>query len=219
MKFRCLLFDLDGTLVDSRADLVKSVNLTLREMGLSELTQPRVMSFVGEGIHLLLERALAAALGRLPTTLEAERGLLSYRRHYSEHLLDETVPYADVESMLAHFALLPKAVVTNKPYGFTIELLNGLNLTRWFRAIIGGDTLADRKPSPEPLLEAARRCDASPADCLMVGDSRVDMEAGRAAGMTTCGFVGGFRGRDELVEAKADMLIGTFSELREVVEG
>jgi phosphoglycolate phosphatase len=219
MKYRCLLFDLDGTLVDSSADLVTSVNLTLTEMGLDQLPSSRVMSFVGEGIHLLLERALAAALGRAPSTDEAQHGLLTYRRHYSEHLLDATIPYAHVESMLEHFDVLPKAVVTNKPHGFTVELLDGLNLKRWFKAIIGGDTLAERKPSPAPLLEAARRCGVTSSQCLMIGDSKVDMEAGRAAGMATCGFVGGFRGRMELVEAGADLLIETFEDLRAVVEG
>lgn len=217
MQYHCLLFDLDGTLVDSRADLVKSVNLTLREMGLDELPASRVMSFVGEGIHLLLERALADALHRTPSPSEAEHGLVTYRRHYADHLLDETIPYPHVESVLEYFNELPKAVVTNKPYGFTVELLDGLNLTPWFRAIIGGDSLAERKPSPAPLLEAARLCGAKSYECLMIGDSKVDMEAGRAAGMTTCGFVGGFRGRNELVEAGADILIESFSELKAVV--
>lgn len=219
MKYRCLLFDLDGTLVDSSADLVKSVNLTLKDMGLAQLPTPRVMSFVGEGIHLLLERSLAAALGRPPSPDEAEHGLVNYRRHYSEHLLDETAPYPHVESILEHFNSSPKAVVTNKPHAFSVELLDGLNLTSRFKAIIGGDSLSERKPSPVPLLEAARLCGVRPTECLMIGDTKVDMDAGRAAGMATCGFVGGFRGRDELVAAGADVLIETFAELRVVVDG
>lgn len=219
MKYRCLLFDLDGTLVDSSADLVKSVNLTLNELGLHELSRTQVMSFVGEGIHLLLERTLAAALGRLPSPAEAQHGLATYRRHYASHLLDQTEPYPQVESILRHFHSLPKAVVTNKPHGFTVELLDGLKLTHWFTAIIGGDSLPERKPSPTPLLEAARLCNTAPDECLMIGDTKVDIEAGRAARMTTCGFVGGFRGRNELVEAGADLLIETFDELRTLVAG
>ena len=218
MKFSCLLFDLDGTLVDSSADLVMSINLTLEEMGLSALPKDQVMSFVGEGIHLLLERALTAGLGRLPDPTEAQRGLISYRQHYSRHLLDGTIPYPGVEAILEHFADLPKAVVTNKPVDFSVKLLDGLNLSRWFRAIIGGDSLPDRKPSAAPLLEAARRCDIIPSRCLMVGDTRIDIDAGHAAGITTCGFTGGFRGRAELESAKADLLIDSFAELRQIVE-
>ena len=218
MKYRCLLFDLDGTLVDSSGDLIKSMNLTIVEMGLTPLPAAQIMSFVGEGIHLLLERALKAALGRPPASLEAQRGMTSYRRHYSEHLLDETRPYADVEPILEYFALMPKGVVTNKPLDFTLRLLDGLNLSRHFEAIIGGDSLADRKPSPGPVIEAARRCGVEPAHCLMIGDTRIDMEAGRAAGMATCGFIGGFRGRDELTSANADFLIESFAELRPLVE-
>lgn len=219
MNYRCLLFDLDGTLVDSRADLVKSVNLAIAEMGMPALEDQLVMTFVGEGIQLLIERALEAALGRAPQQNETQEALVKYRRHYREHLLDETRPYPEVESVLEYFADLPKGVVTNKPVDFSLMVLEGLGLSGHFAAIIGGDSLPRRKPSPEPALEAARLCERDPRECLLIGDSRIDIEAGRAAGMTTCGFVAGFRGRDELVKAEADVLIERFGELRDLVGG
>jgi phosphoglycolate phosphatase len=219
MKFRCLLFDFDGTLIDSRADLTNSINLMLAELGLARLPEARVLTFIGEGVRLLVERALRASQGGHTDERQVDEALVVYRRHYREHLLDETRLYPEVEETLTHFAHLPKALVTNKPYDFTLPILEGLRLSHHFAAVLGGDSLPERKPSPVPLLEAARRCDVDAEDCLMVGDSFVDIEAGRAAGMKTCGYVAGFRGRAELTAAGADFLIERFGELRAVVEG
>lgn len=219
MRFDCLLFDLDGTLVDSRDDLVTSVNLMLAESGRAPLARERVVGFVGEGVSKLVERALAASLLRAPAAAEVESGVRAFKRHYRLHLLERTRPYPGVAEALSRFRELPMAVVTNKPSEFTLGVLEGLGLDGYFRAVLGGDSLPERKPHPAPLLEAARLCGVPPRRCLMVGDSRVDVLAGRAAGMKTCGFAGGFRGREELEAAGADFLIKSFRELRAVVEG
>lgn len=219
MKYRCLLFDLDGTLVDSRADLTTGINLMLGDLGRGPLPADHVLRFVGEGVRLLVERALRATQPGEPGGAEVEGAIERFRGHYRAHLCDRTRPYPGVEEALAHFAALPKAVVTNKPSDLSLALLEGLGLRAHFAAVIGGDSLPERKPAPAPLLAAAVRCGSDPAACLMVGDTAVDMLAGRAAGMTTCGFVGGFRGRAELAAAGADVLIEEFAELRRVVEG
>lgn len=217
MNYRCLLFDFDGTLIDSRADLTNSINLMLAELGFAALPEARVLTFIGEGARLLVERAVRASQSGQAEEAQIDRALAVFRRHYGEHLLDQTCLYPEVRETLDHFAHLPKAVVTNKPYEFTLPILDGLDLSRYFAAVIGGDSLPERKPSPLPLVEAARRCEVNAADCLMIGDSFVDVLAGRAAGMKTCGYVAGFRGRDELVEAGADFLIEEFGELRALV--
>lgn len=217
MKYQCLLFDLDGTLVDSRADLTKAINLMLSELGRAQLPDARVVSFVGEGARLLVERALRSTQKSEPAGSEIERALRLFQHHYREHLLDETTIYPEVEETLERLASIPKAIVTNKPYQFTIALLAGIGLGKYFAAVLGGDSLPERKPSPQMLLEAARRCSAEPARSLMVGDTRVDVEAGKAAGMETCGYVSGFRGRAELIEAGADYLIERFGELSKLV--
>ncbi len=222
MHYQCLLFDLDGTLVDSRADLINSVNLMLEELGRRPLPDSRVFSFIGEGARLLVERALRATQNGKdgePEMAEVDQALKTFQRHYREHLLDQTRVYPEVEETLGRLGRLPKVVVTNKPYEFTVALLEGIGLLDHFQVILGGDSLPERKPSPMMLLEAARRCDARVSNCLMVGDSRVDVEAGRSAGMKTCGYVPGFRGRTELAEAGADYLIERFSELRMLIEG
>ncbi len=231
MSYQCLLFDLDGTLVDSRADLINSVNLMLAELGRKTLPDARVLNFVGEGARLLVERALkadqnghnghnghgAAAPGP-DLNYDIDYALEVFRRHYRAHLLDQTRVYPEVEQTLSRLAHIPKAVVTNKPYDFAVALLEGIGLASYFEVVFGGDSLAERKPSPMMLIEAAQSCGAQALECLMVGDSRVDVEAGKAAGMKTCGYIPGFRGRTELVEAGVDYVIERFSELCALVE-
>ncbi len=217
MSYKCLLFDLDGTLVDSRADLINAVNLMLDELGYRTLPDSSVINFVGEGARLLVERALLATHNAEPHNSEIEPALKIFRRHYREHLLDQTRIYPEVEQTLARLPRIPKAVVTNKPHEFTVALLEGIGLLPHFDVVFGGDSLAERKPSPMMLVEAARRCGAEIPECLMIGDSRVDVEAGRAAQMKTCGYVPGFRGRTELVEAGVDYVIERFSELCVIV--
>jgi phosphoglycolate phosphatase len=218
MSYQCLLFDLDGTLVDSRADLINSVNLMLAELGRRTLPDTRVLTFVGEGARLLVERALRAEQNGAPPGHDVDHALEIFRRHYREHLLDQTRVYPGVKQTLAWLCRIPKAVVTNKPYEFTIPLLEGVGLSSYFEVVIGGDCLPERKPSPLMLFEAASRCGARVSECLMVGDSRVDVEAGKAANMKTCGYVPGFRGRTELVDAGVDYVIERFSELCALVE-
>lgn len=219
MQFRCLLFDLDGTLVDSRADLVTSVNLMLAELNRPRLSDSQVISFIGEGARLLVERSLRAKPGASPSEADVDHALDVFKRHYGQHLLDQTRLYPEVGSTLQSLAHLPKAIVTNKPFEFTQALLDGIGLSKFFKVILGGDSLPERKPSPMMLIEAAKACGAQISECLMIGDSRVDVEAGKAAGMKTCGYIPGFRGRTELAHAGADYMIERFSELSVLVEG
>jgi phosphoglycolate phosphatase len=218
-NYQCVLFDLDGTLVDSRADIISSVQLTLAELDLPSLDATEIMHFVGEGARLLVERSLRASARRDPSELAIDKAFEILGKHYRLHLLDTTRPYPGVRSTLEAMAPIPKAVVTNKPFDFSVRLLEGLGLKQHFASIVGGDTLESRKPSPEPLLEALRQCQREPEECLMVGDSRLDIEAGREAGVTTCGFTSGFRGRRELEEAGATLMIDHFGELRRIVCG
>jgi phosphoglycolate phosphatase len=219
MKFKALLFDLDGTLVNSRADITNSVNFTLREIGETTLPDETIHGFIGEGVRLLLGRALNEIRQTQVGEAEIDAALAVYQRQYHAHLLDNTTLYPEVIETLEHFAHLPKAIVTNKPYGFTMPLLEGLNLLPHFKVVLGGDSLVTRKPDPLMLETAAQRCEVALKDCLMIGDSWVDIAAGRNAGVVTVGFTQGFRGRAELVEAGADYLIDRFSELKAMVAG
>jgi phosphoglycolate phosphatase len=221
MKYGCLLFDLDGTLIDSLADITTSVNLMLREFDRLVLPESAVTGLIGEGVRTLVERALLVGVADLrnsfPSPAEVEMAMAAFRRHYRDHLFDTTTTYPGVFETLRYFDRLPKAVVTNKPVEFARAVLQRLDLSPFFVAVVGGDSLPQRKPSPEPLLEAARLCGVSPEECLVIGDSPVDVIAARAAGMSSCGFTGGFCRRDDIIAAGAVTLIDEIRALRDIV--
>lgn len=212
---RALLFDLDGTLVDSRRDLATALDLTLADLGLPLLGVEAVTRLVGDGTRRLVERGLAASR---PEAIFSETfladALRAFKAHYAQVLLATTRPYPNVHAVLEHFAGLPKAVVTNKPAGFSETILVGLGLRAYFITVIGGDTLPERKPHPAPVQAALLACGiVNPAEAVMIGDSPNDIRAGRAAGTLTCGVTYGFRLADELAEA--DVVIDDLAGLVE----
>ena len=180
---RLVVFDLDGTLVDSRTDLANATNALIVELGGATLPDSRIVEMVGEGAGLLVRRALTAA-GLDPGTPGAlERFLLLY----DERLLEHTRPYDGVLDALEWlFTRAPLAVLTNKPGGATRRILAGLGLARYFREVIGGDSPFGRKPDPAALLHLARAREVEPRETLMVGDSAVDLQTARRAGTRVC---------------------------------
>jgi phosphoglycolate phosphatase len=213
MKIRCLLFDLDGTLVDSRDDLADAVNLTLSEMKLATLPVAAVYDFIGEGVFNLLDRSLSASAKTAASEQLTNRGVEIFRRHYEANCLVKTRLYDGVAAALAGMDGWQKAVVTNKPRDFSVKILEAFGIASHFALVAGGDSFPERKPSPLPLLRTAEKLACAPGECLMIGDSRVDVEAGKNAGMRTVGLTGGFRGRAELERAGADYLVADFAEL------
>jgi phosphoglycolate phosphatase len=179
---RAVLFDLDGTLVDSRADLATGVNLTRLDLGLPPLDPAQVAGFVGDGVRRLLTRALPECPERLEEALALNSG------HYRRHLLDATRLYPGTLEALAAlrdrgFAL---AVVTNKPREFTLPLLEGLGILDAFGAVVAGGDCPDLKPDPRPLLLALEGCGCGPEGSWIAGDHYTDLEAGRRAGLSRC---------------------------------
>ncbi len=179
---RALLFDLDGTLVDSRQDLALAVNLTRRDLGLPELDPARVTGFVGDGVRKLLTRALPECPDRLEEALALNAG------HYGRHLLDTTRLYPGAAAALdalrsLGFAL---AVVTNKPRAFTLPILEGLGILDRFTCCVAGGDAPALKPDPRPLAQALEGCGATADGSWMAGDHHTDLEAGRRAGLRRC---------------------------------
>ncbi|MCD9184929.1 MAG: HAD-IA family hydrolase [Pyrinomonadaceae bacterium] len=217
MKFKLLLFDLDGTLIDSRDDLADSVNLTLTEMKLENLPSETIYNFIGEGVFNLLDRSISTSVKQASTEEFTNRGVEIFSGIYDENCLVKTKLYDGVKETLEELKDFKKAVITNKPHDFSEKILDALGVLQYFQSISGGDSFPERKPSPVPLLKTAEKLGFSPAECLMIGDSRIDIEAGKNANIKTCGCVFGFRGRVELEKAKADFLIEDFTAIKELL--
>lgn len=208
-----IVFDLDGTLIDSRRDLADAANALIAEHGGQPLPVDTITAMVGEGAALLVRRALkAAGVGREDMGPALERFL----ELYDERLLIHTRPYEGTrEALTALAARGPLGVLTNKPQRPTEAILKGLGLTPFFRWAIGGDTDLPRKPDPGGLRHLVALAGTTVADTVMVGDSAIDLRTARAAGTRVClvrygfGFrtvEGDLRG-DELIAERPDDLV------------
>jgi phosphoglycolate phosphatase len=202
-RFDQYIFDLDGTLIDSAADIGRSVNACLGELGLTPLPIERIRTYIGEGVHRLMERALE---GRWPDHLE--EAISRFRAHYAAHLLDETRAYDGVPAVLEalHARGAHLAVCSNKPEAFSRAILRGLGLDRFLDLVLGGDSLPERKPSPSCVRHILGQSGARPERTLLVGDSRIDVETARNAGVAVCVVTYGLERPEVLAALHPDFL-------------
>jgi phosphoglycolate phosphatase len=185
------IFDLDGTLVDSKLDLAHAVNATRAHMGLPPLEHDLIYSYVGNGAPVLVRRALA------PETpeKEVERALDFFLTYYREHMLDYTVLYPTVKETLEKLdnGTRRLAVLTNKPVRISVGILDGLGVGRHFFRVYGGNSFEQKKPHPIGVEALLRESGARKEEALMVGDSAVDIRTARNAGISACGVTYGFQ--------------------------
>jgi phosphoglycolate phosphatase len=207
-----LLFDLDGTLIDSKRDLVQSVNATLREMGRAELPEDLVASYVGSGAPILISRAL----GEAASTDEQRSALNFFLAHYHEHKLDFTREYPGVRETLEKLSNLPMAVLTNKPVDISVLILRGLGLAGFFRAIYGGNSFATKKPDPLGANTILKELAIPSWESAMVGDSEVDVQTARNAGMISAIVNFGF-GTHDRERHPPDIYLNRMEELLPLV--
>jgi phosphoglycolate phosphatase len=205
---RVLIFDLDGTLIDSKLDLALAVNAALEEMGRGPLPHGQIFSYVGQGAPSLIARAL----GDGATDEDCLRGLEFFIKYYSVHKLDHTVLYPGVREALDALTGMPMAVLTNKPVGASRGILKGLGLADHFRFVYGGNSFERKKPDPMGVETILREFGAAPAQSMVVGDSEVDVRTARNAGAWACGVTYGF-GSHRLAEYPPDILVDSLTEL------
>jgi phosphoglycolate phosphatase len=205
---RLLIFDLDGTLIDSRLDLVHSVNATLHYLGRPSLAHDLIESYVGNGVAVLLQRALGADAdpAEIP---RAQDFFLSY---YWEHMLDHTVLYAGVGEALDALRDRLMTVLTNKPIRFSQAILAGLGIAPYFRFVYGGNSFEKKKPDPIGVNTLLRDLAVAPTEAMMIGDSAVDVRTARNAGIWACGVTYGL-GLDGLRADPPDIMVDSLSEL------
>ena len=204
MPLAAIVYDLDGTLADTKDDLADSVNATLARMGLPQREPAIIQGFIGEGAERLIRRSLGPANeSRYPEAAPI------WREEYGRRLLARTRLYDGIAGVLRE-PPAARAVLTNKPGGFAREILRGLGISHAFQVVVGGDE-GPRKPAPEGLVRICERLGISPAEALLVGDSAVDLATGKAAGVKVCAVSWGFGDRAAL--AGADYLCDTPSEL------
>jgi phosphoglycolate phosphatase len=205
---RLLIFDLDGTLIDSKTDLVLSVNAMREQMGLPRLDAAVVVSYVGAGIATLIRRAL----GEGAPHEEVERATTIFLDYYGRHLLDNTVPYPGVRQVLDELRGRKMAVLTNKRIDFSREILEGLGLAQHFSWIYGDTSFPEKKPNPVGVLKLMSDTGTPARETLMVGDSDTDVLTGRNAGIWTCGVTYGF-GAHTLENVPPDMILNDLRDL------
>ena len=203
-----VIFDLDGTLADTGQDLANAVNYVRSSLHLEPLDDQLVYTHVGWGVEHLLRSSLQEKYqGRFQEVMEL------FLERYEDHLLDRTVLYPHVRETLDYFQQKKRAVVSNKLHRLTVSVLKGLGIEICFDAILGGDSVSQKKPDPGPLNQVLSAFEVSPKKALMVGDGGTDIEAGKRAGVLTCGVTYGLGKREELIAAKPDILIDHLRQL------
>lgn len=207
-----IMFDLDGTLVDSVPDIAVAVDIMRRDLGLPEHGEDKVRHWVGRGAQVLLQKALADIEPydeRL--WLRAQH---AFGEAYAAAVDVHTRLYQDVETSLAVFAAwCPLVCITNKPLRFTKPLLQSKGLADFFQLTLGGDSFPEKKPHPRPLLYALEHFGVAPEQALMVGDSRNDVEAARAAEVRCIALTHGYNHGEPIADCRPDWIVDSFREL------
>jgi phosphoglycolate phosphatase len=229
---RLVIFDLDGTLIDSRLDLVHSVNAALRHIGRPGLPDDVIASYVGDGAPILIQRALG---GETVDAALVRKGLEYFLSYYREHKLDHTTVYPGIVEALAAIQssvngtssgsqssgnqgsgnLRKLAVLSNKPVNPSRAIVEALGLGRFFSQVYGGNSFANKKPDPEGALKLLKEYGVEPGQTVIVGDSHVDIDTGRNAGLHTIGVTYGFAPHT-LADASPDVLVDSPHELAAV---
>lgn len=213
-----LAFDLDGTLIDSVPDLADAIDQMLVTLDRPKAGQEKVRSWVGQGAVVLVKRALAGGLeiDQIDETSELfMQAHAAFMHAYDANKGAKTRCYDGIFALLdaAKTQKIPMVLITNKPYRFVPEILEQLNLDRYFDLVLGGDSLSEKKPSPMPLLHAAEQLKADPAHSIMIGDSITDISAGQKAGFKTVAVRYGYDHGLPVDQCGADLVVDSLAEL------
>ena len=219
MKYKCCIFDLDGTLVNSIHALTYCTNESLKRCGVEkQVTEEQMMHIVGDGYRMQMRRSLIACGDE--ELVHYEEILPVYMEVFAKNCLYEMHAYDGIREFLEYAKNnhMKIAVVSNKPHAQAVDTVEYVFGKGYFDAIIGEQEGIPKKPDPTGALTAAAKLGAEPSECLYFGDTNTDMQTGKNAGMTTVGVLWGFRSREELASFRPDYLIGSPGEMTEILE-
>lgn len=213
MPIELIIFDLDGTLVDTCEDLKNALNYCLKRHGIEEYSTEEVKDMIGEGVRRFIEKALENR-GASPNLVDSI--IDCFVTYYSEHISDYTKPYPGVIETLKRLSDIKKAVISNKLTTLSVKTLNNLGLSHYFDLIAGNDFFYEQKPSAVPIIKTIERFNTKRENTLMVGDSNIDIDAGKSAGIKTVGVTYGYKKKEML--KGADYMIDKFEDLIKIIE-
>jgi phosphoglycolate phosphatase len=194
-----MIFDFDGTLVSSGADLIQSINYTLSALKLKEKPEKEIISFVGNGINNLIKRALGQNHIKY-----REEAMIIFTDYYSKHLLDNTGLCPQVEKVLKNFENKTKIILTNKRYNFTLAIAQGLNIAKYFVEIIGADSTPFQKPDRRIIDYILNKYGVAKKNTLIIGDGINDIAVAKNSGILSCAYLNGLGNRQDLLSLHAD---------------
>ena len=206
-SIQALIFDLDGTLIDSKRDLIRSVNAMLVEMGREALHEDTISGYIGRGAPQLVAQALGNG-----SEEERERALKFFLAYYEGHKMDSTCAYPGVADALEELSGFSMAVLTNKPVRVSVRILEALGLAKFFRVVYGGNSFETKKPDPQGARKILSEFGAAPTEAMLIGDSEVDVQTARNAGTLAVAVNYGF-GTHDREAYPADVYLDRLTEL------
>lgn len=211
MPIKFLMFDLDGTLVDTSIDINNALNYALSHYGFKNLSVEDTKKLVGEGLTRLVEKVIGEE--RINLRDDIIKRFIDY---YSGHLTEYSVIYPGVKETLEQLENYKKAIISNKRETLSRKLLIDITLSKYFDLVIGSDTVAEKKPSPAPIIYAISKISVKPEESMIIGDSNYDIEAGKKAGVKTVAVTYGYKEREYIKDA--DYMIDKFEDLLGVLD-
>ena len=212
-KVDLMIFDFDGTIADTGADLVSSINHTLTAMRLNPRPSEEILSFVGDGVKKLIEKSLGENYkGRL------EEAMSIFSGHYEKHLMDQTVLCPHIEDVLKYFNHKMKVILTNKHYHLTLTIAHALHIDRYFMEVVGADTTPFQKPDLRVVEYLLTKYNADPRKTVIIGDGVNDIAVAKYAGILSCAYLNGLGNRQTLLRMEADFYCEDLMEINSLFQ-
>lgn len=212
-KVDLMIFDFDGTLADTGADLVTSVNYTLAAMRLKTRSPQEILTFVGDGVKKLIERSLGE-----DHRVRLEEAMSIFSGHYEKHLLDQTILYPHIEDVLKYFNHKMKVILTNKRHHFVLAIARGLHIDRYFMEIVGADSTPYQKPDQRVVEYLLEKYNVVPLKTVIIGDGVNDIAVAKNAGILSCAYLNGLGNKETLIQMEADFYCENILEVNSLFQ-